>query len=166
MKSHELLREVFATSNPKQIAEDLGLSLSMIYKWSEASGEGLSGTTNPLDRVATLIRSTGRADLAQWVCEQAGGFYVRNSTEKTASPALLEATHALVQEVAEVLSVVSSAAIDNRINEIESKAIRRRWEKLKSLTEGFVRACEKGDFHAIEKQAEEIQGAAKAGRVS
>ena len=53
MKSHELLREVFATSNPKQIAEDLGLSLSMIYKWSEASGEGLSGTTNPLDRVAT-----------------------------------------------------------------------------------------------------------------
>jgi hypothetical protein len=54
MKSHELLREVFATSNPKQIAEDLGLSLSMIYKWSEASGEGLSGTTNPLDRVATL----------------------------------------------------------------------------------------------------------------
>ena len=43
----------------------------------------------------------------------------------------------------------------------KSKAIRRRWEKLKSLTEGFVRACEKGDFQAIEKQAEEIQDAAK-----
>ena len=165
MKSHELLREVFATSNPKQIAEDLGLSLSMIYKWSEASGEGLSGTTNPLDRVATLIRSTGRTDLAQWVCEQAGGFFVRNSVETTASPALLEATHAMVQEVAEVLSVVSSAAIDNRINDGEAKAIRRRWEKLKSLTEGFVRACENGDLQAIEKQAEEIQGA-KSGRAS
>jgi hypothetical protein len=71
----------------------------------------------------------------------------------------------MVQEVAEVLSVVSSAAIDNRINDGEAKAIRRRWEKLKSLTEGFVRACENGDFQAIEKQAEEIQGA-KSGRAS
>jgi hypothetical protein len=70
---------------------------------------------------------------------------------------LLEATHALVQEVAEVLSVVASAAIDNRINEVEAKAIRRRWEKLKSMTEGFVLACEKGDFHAIEEQAATVK---------
>jgi hypothetical protein len=157
MKSHELLREVFQASNPKQIAEDLGLSLSMIYKWAEPAGEGLSGTTNPLDRVASLIRSTRHSAIAQWVCEQAGGFFVRNPTEHTAPRPLLEATHSLVQEVAEVLSVVSSAAIDNRISESEAKAIRRRWEKLKSLTEGFVKACENGDFHAIEEQAQALQ---------
>lgn len=157
MKSYELLHEVFRVSNPKQIAEDMGLSLSMIYKWAEAAGEGLSGTPNPLDRVAALLQSTGRTDIAQWICERAGGFFVKNPTEKTAPPILLEATHALVQEVAEVLSVVSSAAIDNRISESEAKAIRRRWEKLKSLTEGFVMACEAGDFHAIEEQAAALQ---------
>ena len=157
MKSHELLREIFHDSNPKQIAEDLGLSLSMIYKWAEPSGEGLSGTPNPLDRVAALMSSTGRTDIAQWVCENGGGFFVKNSGERRVPRPLLEATHALVQEVAEVLSVVSSAAIDNRINDAESKAIRRRWEKLKSLTEGFVLACEQGDFHAIEEQAAAVK---------
>jgi transposase len=156
MNSHQLLREVLQTGNPKAIAEHLGLSLSMIYKWAEPTGEGLSGTANPLDRVAGLLKSTGRTEIAQWVCEQAGGFFVKNPTEKTAPPALLEATHALVQEVAEVLSVVSAAAIDSRISEVEAKAIRRRWEKLKSLTEGFVRSCEKGDFEEIERQAREI----------
>ena len=156
MKSHELLREVLQEGNAKQIAEDLGLSLSMIYKWAEASGEGLSGTPNPLDRVAALLKSTGRTDIAQWVCEQAGGFFVHNASEKTAPRPLLQATHQIVQEVAEVLSVVSSAAIDNRISEAEAKAIRRRWERLKSLTEGFVRACEKGDFHALGEQAAKI----------
>jgi hypothetical protein len=157
MKSHELLREVFSDCNPKQIAEDLGLSLSMIYKWAEPSGEGLSGTPNPLDRVAALMSSTGRTDIAHWVCQQAGGFFVKNPSEHIAPRPLLEVTHTLVQEVAEVLSVVSSAAIDNRISESEAKAIRRRWEKLKSLTEAFVRACEAGDFQAIEAQAEEMR---------
>jgi hypothetical protein len=157
MKSHELLREIFHDSNPKQIAEDLGLSLSMIYKWAEPSGEGLSGTPNPLDRIAALISSTGRTDIAQWVCEHGGGFFVKNNTDRQFPRPLLEATHSLVQEVAEVLSVVSSAAIDNRISETEAKAIRRRWEKLKSLTEGFVIACEKGDFRAIEEQAATVK---------
>jgi hypothetical protein len=155
MKSHELLREIVHTGNPKQMAEDLGLSVSMIYKWSEPAEQ--SGTPNPLDRVSALIRSSGRTEIAQWVCEQAGGFFVKNSAEKTSPPALLEATHKLVQEVAEVLSVVSAAAVDNRIGAEEAKAIRKRWERLKSLTEGFVRACEAGDFHAIEAQAAAFQ---------
>ena len=52
MHSYELLREVFEKKAPKQVAADLGLSLSMVYKWAEppnhASG---SGTGNPLDRI-------------------------------------------------------------------------------------------------------------------
>ena len=35
MQSHELLREVFQKCSPKQVAANLGLSLSMIYKWAE-----------------------------------------------------------------------------------------------------------------------------------
>ena len=47
MKSHELLREVFQTHNPKQIAEEMGMSVSMVYKWAEPPEQG-SGATNPL----------------------------------------------------------------------------------------------------------------------
>jgi len=78
MHSHDLLREVFKDGNPKQIAEDLGLSLSMIYKWAEPVGETGSGTTNPLDRVHALIESTQDDRIPQWISEKGGGFFIRN----------------------------------------------------------------------------------------
>src|SRR5260221_2496210 len=60
MQSHELLREVFQKGSAKQAASELGLSLSMIYKWAEppdpSSG---SGAANPLDRIEALQRCTG-----------------------------------------------------------------------------------------------------------
>src|SRR4051794_38315433 len=60
MQSHELLREVFQKGSAKQAAAELGLSLSMIYKWAESPGESSgSGTANPLDRIEALHRCTG-----------------------------------------------------------------------------------------------------------
>ena len=55
MQSHELLREVLQKTSAKQVAADLGLSLSMIYKWAEAADtETSSGATNPLDRIEQI----------------------------------------------------------------------------------------------------------------
>ena len=68
MHSHELLREVFQTTSAKQISADLGLSLSMIYKWAEppdhASG---SGASNRLDRIEALLRSTNDPRIVHWI---------------------------------------------------------------------------------------------------
>ncbi len=36
MQSHELLREVIQKTSAKQVASDLNLSQSMIYKWAES----------------------------------------------------------------------------------------------------------------------------------
>ena len=59
MKSYELLREVLQTTSAKQVSADLGLSLSLIYKWAETPNEDLgTGALNPLDRVDQLIQST------------------------------------------------------------------------------------------------------------
>lgn len=147
MQSHELLRQVYDSSNPKQIAQDLGLSLSLIYKWAEPAQNNGSGTVNPLDRVAALIRSTGDTRIAQWVCEQSGGFFVKNP--KAIWPHqeyLVPATNQVVQEFADLLAVIAKAAIDNAISKEESAVIRARWEDLKSATEEFVRCCEQGNF--------------------
>ena len=52
MQSHELLREVFQQCSPKQVSSELGLSLSMIYKWAEpADTTAGSGSTNPLEKL-------------------------------------------------------------------------------------------------------------------
>jgi hypothetical protein len=158
MQSHELLREVFQQCSPKQVAAELGLSLSMIYKWAEpaeAPAGAASGSTNPLDRIEALLNCTKDRRLVQWVCQRAGGFFILNpKTNKPHPSYLIPATNEIVQEFADLLAVIASAAADNQITHKESKDIRGRWEELKTVTESFVACCEEGNFLPLkEKQA-------------
>lgn len=150
MQSHELLRAVYDSGNPKQIAADLGLSLSLIYKWAEPSTDTGSGAINPLDRIEQLVRSTGDERIVQWICQRAGGFFIRNPKALWPHPPdLIPATNQVVQEFADLLAVVASAAADNQISAAEARTIRARWEDLKTATEAFVRCCEEGNFGAL-----------------
>jgi hypothetical protein len=147
MQSHEILREVFQKTNPKQVAAELGLSLSLVYKWTEMPDASGSGAPNPLDRIAALLRCTGDPRIAQWICERAGGFFIKNPKAAVSHPMyLIPATNEIVHEFADLLSVIASAAADDQITPKESESIRERWEELKSVTEGFVRCCEQGNF--------------------
>jgi predicted transcriptional regulator len=58
----------------------------------------------------------------------------------------------VVQEFADLLSVMAAAAADSRITQAESKSIRARWENLKSVTEEFVKCCEDGDFRDLKER--------------
>jgi hypothetical protein len=152
MESHELLREVFQKVSPKQAAAEMGLSVSMIYKWAEPPAT-TSGAANPLDRVAALIRCTDDHTIVQWVCQKAGGFYVKNPRAEHPHPLhLVPAMNSVVQEFADLLSVMAAAAADSKITEAESKSIRARWENLKSVTEEFVKCCEEGDFRDLKER--------------
>lgn len=157
MQSHELLREVFQKTSAKQISADLGLSLSLIYKWAENDEVDGSGSANPLDRIEALLRSTKDERIVQWISERAGGFFIRNPKHHHAHPDfLIPATNQVVQEFADLLAVVASAAGDNHISKAEAKTIRRRWEELKTATETFVHCCEEGNFSRLrEGQGEE-----------
>lgn len=153
MQSHELLRDVFQKTSAKQVAADLGLSLSMIYKWAEPEEGTGSGAANPLDRIRALLHCTGDPRIAQWICEQAGGFFIHNPKAQWPHPFyLVPATNKIVQEFADLLSEVATAASDNQITKPEAEKIRTRWEQLKSVTEGFVQCCEQGNFSALKKE--------------
>jgi len=150
MESHELLREVFHKANPKLAAAQLKLSLSMVYKWTEPPSQPNSGAMNPLDRVGALLDCTKDHRIAQWVCQRAGGFFITNpAPANTQSKNLMPATNQIVQEFADLLAVIATAAADNQITQEEARRIRASWEELKSVTEGFVRCCEQGNFGAL-----------------
>ncbi len=151
MQSHELLREVFQQCSPKQVSAQLGLSLSMIYKWAEpAEVTTGSGSTNPLDRIEALLRCTNDRRIAQWICQRAGGFFILNPKINKPHPSyLIPATNEIVQEFADLLAVVAAAAADNQITHKEAQDIRARWEELKSVTESFVACCEEGNFRPL-----------------
>lgn len=154
MQSHELLREVFQQCSPKQVSAELGLSLSMIYKWAEpADASTGSGSTNPLDRIEALLRCTNDRRLAQWICQRAGGFFILNpKTNKPHPSFLVPATNEIVQEFADLLAVVAAAAADNQITDKEARDIRARWEELKTVTESFVACCEEGNFRPLKEK--------------
>lgn len=155
MESHEVMREVLKKTSAKQIAADLGLSLSLIYKWAEPPDEDAGATaSNPLDRVGQLIQSTGDVRPAQWICEQAGGFFIRNPQKLAPGQPLIPITNDIVQEFADMLATIAMAAGDNTITKEEAKKIRARWEGLKSVTEGFVHAAEEGSFGPPPEDAE------------
>jgi len=154
MESHELLRDVFQKISPKQAAAELGLSLSMVYKWAEPPNQR-SGAANPLDRVAVLMQCSNDTQIPQWICQKAGGFFVKNPRPHSMhSLHLVPAMHTVVQDFADLLSVMAAAAHDNQITSTEAKSIRGRWEELKSVTEQFVRSCEQGDFRDIKKHSD------------
>jgi hypothetical protein len=156
MQSHELLREMFQQTSAKQVAADLGLSVSMIYKWAEPPEEGAgSGAANPLDRIEALLASTKDPRLVQWICQRAGGFFIRNPEIHHAHPEfLIPATNGIIQEFADLLSVIANAAADNAISAGEAEKIRARWEELKTVTEEFVHCCEEGNFRALREKSD------------
>lgn len=155
MESHEVLKEAFDSPNvsPKEIAAALGVSLSLVYKWAQPpEGQG-SGSRNPLDRVEELVRLTRHPEIVEWLCQRAGGYFVRNPKScPTKGYSVVPATHQIVQQFAGLLDAVSRAAQDNAISKEESEEIRLVWDKLKSFCEGFVRCCEEGDFEPIQKE--------------
>lgn len=156
MKSHELLREVFRDTSPKAVADHVGLSLSMIYKWAEATGENGSGTVNPLDRVMSLVEATDDDRIIKWLCSQNGGYFIRNPEHQAPEEKeLMQAANRILQQFASLLSLIAHAAADNCISEEEAGRIRSNWQDLKATTEGFVAHCERGEFSAVKKELED-----------
>jgi hypothetical protein len=48
--------------------------------------------------------------------------------------------------------VIALAASDQKVTKEEARNTRARWEELKSVTEGFVHAAEKGNFSELERE--------------
>ena len=149
MESHEVLRNSFQKTSPKAIAAELGVSLSLVYKWAEKQSEDGSGSRNPLDRILKVIELSGDPGILEWLCRQSGGYFVQNPETGRFKKGILPATHEIIGQFSDLLSRISDAAVDHSITPDEAADIRDGWDKLKSLTESFVRCCEEGNFERI-----------------
>tara|TARA_R110002096_G_scaffold163992_2_gene331629 strand:- start:58 stop:537 length:480 start_codon:yes stop_codon:yes gene_type:complete len=149
MESHEVIKEALSKTSPKAVASDLGVSLSLVYKWAQPNTELGSGSRNPLDRIHELMKLTGEEKIIHWLCKQAGGHYVRNPDDQINDYEYAPATNEIVHQFAELLQVITRAAADNTITPDESDRIRQVWDELKMITEGFVKACEERRFERI-----------------
>jgi len=121
MESHEVLRETLKAASAKQVAADMNLSLSLVYKWAEQPTAD-SPASNPLDRIDQLLRCTRDVRILQWLCERSGGFFIRNPEACHPHPShLIPATNQVVQEFADLLAVIAAASSDNAITQAEAQ---------------------------------------------
>lgn len=156
MKSHDVLKNAFEKSSPKAISSELGVSLSLVYKWAQEQSSTGSGSRNPLDRILEIIRLTDDPRIVEWLCAKSGGYFVRNPDSSCEQGfEYLPATTEIVAQFSLLLSRISQAAFDNSIDNQESQDIRQHWDKLKCYAEGFVRCCEEGDFEKMKAAQEE-----------
>ena len=150
MKSNEVLKEAIQNVGTKSVAHDMSLSTSLLYKW-QGSEFHKGSTANPMDRVVDLYKLTGDCNIIQWICNNAGGFFVENiHTYGVHSEALFKATQKILKEFSEMLGAITESKLDGIISGSEAKSIRKEWEDMKSVTESFVKACENGNYK-IEK---------------
>lgn len=150
MESHEVLRRALQKTTPKAVAAELGVSLSLVYKWAEKPTDLGSGSKNPLDRLLQIIDLSGDTGIVEWLCRQQGGHFVRDP-DVTGHQVehVLPATQEIIGHFSDLLNEISDAADDHSVTKQEAVAIRQCWDKLKSYAEGFVRACENGDYKTM-----------------
>lgn len=152
MESWEVLRNAVERVGVKALAARLNLSTALIYKWcQEPAGDDSegSGTRNPLDRLKTILEVTHDDRVLNWLCNAAGGFFVRNpaAVPGEAEELLLSTTQRVVEEFGDLLATVSrSIEDDGSISAREADRIRQAWEALKTQAERFVVACERGMY--------------------
>ncbi|MBU0641398.1 MAG: hypothetical protein KKB50_21265 [Planctomycetes bacterium] len=152
MKSWEVLRQAADHIGVKALATKLKLSNALVYKWCQESARddpGASGARNPLDRVRAIYQATEDPLVINWLCHEAHGFYVPNPRVEpgNAEEHLLGTTQRVVQDFGNLLADISrSIENDGFIDSAEADDIRQSWERLKSLAECFVVACERGFY--------------------
>lgn len=150
MRSHEVLKRAADNVGVKFLASELRLSQALIYKWCQEwqpDDPDAGGARNPLDRLAEIVRVTGDRNVVNWLCHEAGGFFVPNPSEPSASVGteLLVNTQRLVREFSQLLlTVTKSIEDDGEIDSKEAVRIRDEWELFKQTVEAFTVASERG----------------------
>ena len=147
MESHEVLKRALRKTSPKAVAAELGVSLSLVYKWAEKPTDLGSGSRNPLDRLLQIIELSGDTGIVEWLCRHQGGHFVKDPDVSSHEVEhVLPATQEIIGQFSDLLNEISDAAEDHSICKVEAAEIRECWDKLKSYAEGFVRACEDGAY--------------------
>lgn len=154
MKSHEVLKKAIEQVGVKTIASELNLSPALIYKWCQerAADEmdlSASGAVNPLDRIQDIYEKTKDVGLINWICRMADGYFVQNTLVEQMSydTRVFKNVRKFIKEFSDTLDTISECLDDdNQISGKEAENIRKEWEDLKRIGEGFVHACELGKY--------------------
>lgn len=150
MKSHEVLRKSFKKVGAKRVAHELGLSSTLVHKWSRPGQDGGSEELNPLDRIALMCVLTGDRAPVQWLCEQLDGFFVANpKTKRIGDVESLLAWCRAMRRLTDLQSALTEPLSGASMSRAAVERLRELWETLKSEMEWYVKLSERCGLAAL-----------------
>ena len=142
MESHEIVKQMLGKVSAKQIASELGVSLSLVYKWAEPASMG-SGARNPLDRTEALMRLCKCQVPLQWLCGRFGGtFQPPPKSQEGGSMDVPPAVGALASHAGGFMSLIGSLLVMRPGDKLEVAELRQQWESSKACIDKMLRAVE------------------------
>jgi hypothetical protein len=150
--THKILKQAVDRAGPKRVARALDVSLSLVYKWTQPprtkKNPSASGARNPLDKLVTIFHLSDDLEMVQFLCRIARGYYTANPKLKgRVGQSFVTATVTALNEFADLMQLAEKSLTDDgRIDEDESKKLRKNWDHLKGRLEHFIVGCEEGVY--------------------
>jgi len=144
--SDGILRKAAEGINIKELAADLGKvegkdTLSVSYIYQQLRGD--TKIKNILERCRVWLKHDKSGTILQWLCNENEGYFVKRISNKKCSNQVVAK---LMKEFAEVISTIADALLDGKVSMTEYKNLRKEWQDVQSIMEGFLDACEKGEY--------------------
>lgn len=140
----------------KKVAEAFDVSESIIHKWVET---GEHHRKNPMEDFLKLMEVLKwDPEFMRYICGLGGGCYVKDPPLKNGKAQdLMSVENDVMGNMGGLMKTISIAARDKNISSHKARDIRKGWDEVKSLTEGFVVGCEHGNFDAYHAHAAKLQ---------
>lgn len=140
MDSKEAMRRSCQALGVKGVADNLGISPTAIYNQINDKNK-----VDILRRFVDFCDATENNQAIRWACEELNGVYIANPSLSIKHGDMDQnCISSAVREFGEVLQEIGAATQDGQVTQDEAVKIRKEWEDLKRLLEGFVLACECG----------------------
>ncbi len=138
MESRETMVKACEELGVKHVAAEMEVSTSVLYNQINDPNR-----TDLLKRFIDFCKATENDTTITWACEKLGGVFIPN---KEISAEEIEAVSTAyvsksVKEFGDVITVIGEAIQDGEITANEALKIKKEWEDLKRLLEGFVHVC-------------------------
>lgn len=129
MTTGQLIKDNLSIST-KELAKELNMSKESIYKWTDGSQR------NPLDRILTIIKSCDNNNIIRYLTKECGGYFIEMpKVEQNNSEICAKA----VKEFGEMLSAMSEALIDGKVDKTEYDRIYSEWNDLENVMHAFFK---------------------------
>lgn len=141
-RTQEVLQEIYADHSVKQLASQIEVGISTMYKWAETCDPDV---VSPVERVGCLLEYLGDDDrLIQNLCQRSGGHFVRDKPVVEPVGGLVPTFCKVEQAWMTTHHSLVDAVATGRINPAQMAVIQRHWEKQKRLMDGLVQAGLRG----------------------